>query len=102
MGQRPFDSRRNVSAWRIREKYMQIQVQFYGFLHSLVNTHSVKLEISSDTTIYDIVKKLIKKYPVLENKLSRIAFSIGDEIVSRDTILQENDELGLLPPFCGG
>jgi molybdopterin converting factor small subunit len=77
---------------------MQVKVLFFGVLSEVTGTD---LRHFRDVkSINDLKLKLLDEYPEIEHYNYRI--SLNNEIISSDRILNEGDEVALLPPFAGG
>jgi len=48
----------------------------------------------------DLTTYFIQQYPVLKNKSFKIA--VNQQMATNNTVINENDEIALLPPFAGG
>ena len=79
---------------------MQIKLLFFGALAEIIGESEI---ILNDDTIYDtesLNSHLIQKYP----KIARYKYSlsVNRNITLANKKLNNNDEVGLLPPFAGG
>jgi molybdopterin synthase sulfur carrier subunit len=52
--------------------------------------------------VSQVLESSIAQYPQLEQWRSRTRFGLNLEFVSPDTILQDGDEVVLIPPVSGG
>jgi molybdopterin converting factor small subunit len=77
---------------------LKVKVLFFGNLSELVS--DTYLEIESVTDTNELLKKLTVKFPSLKNYNYRIA--VNQTMEEGTTILKNNDEIALLPPFSGG
>lgn len=60
------------------------------------------LELPPETPVVRVLESSIAQYPQLEQWRSRTRFGLNLEFVSPDTILQDGDEVVLIPPVSGG
>jgi molybdopterin converting factor small subunit len=92
---------------------MHIRIAFYGESRKITGTEEELLEISSDISLAEIVRRLAEKYGDAMSlllltdtgKLRRsVIFAINDEVVDpvEKSILQDNDVLSILPAVAGG
>ncbi|HKR07355.1 MAG TPA: MoaD/ThiS family protein, partial [Bacteroidia bacterium] len=58
------------------------------------------IEIETANDIDTLKKNLINKFPLLNNY--SFQFAVNKEKTEKNTLLNENDEVALLPPFAGG
>ncbi len=76
---------------------MQIQVLSFGQLAEITGRERFLLE-AVDTD--DLQQSLCEKYP--EFKAKKYAIAVNRQLVRENTVLTENAEVALLPPFSGG
>ncbi|MDP9142302.1 MAG: MoaD/ThiS family protein [Pseudomonadota bacterium] len=74
---------------------MQIAVQCYGVTSRLAGASSLMLQLAESSALAD-------RYQALAPTLPRCACALGDVIVKRTAMLNDGDELALLPPVAGG
>ena len=79
---------------------MRIRVLPFGVLKDTLGSEPFPLDVPAGVTVADVVTRLGEKAPALHNMA--IAVSVNAEYADRSRILEENDEVGLLPPVSGG
>lgn len=80
---------------------MNLQVKYFGMIAETIGKQEEKIEISSQQiSVALLVELLLKKYPDLNLQSFKIA--VNQSIAENDAIINENDEIALLPPFAGG
>ncbi|MES1215331.1 MAG: MoaD/ThiS family protein [Bacteroidota bacterium] len=77
---------------------MQVNVIIFGQLKDITGSKNLVVEEMDSTD--RLIKHLNSVYPDLINKKYLIA--VEKEIISADTILNNNDTVALLPPYAGG
>ena len=77
---------------------MQINILIFGQLTDI--TGRKKLIVNEVDSTDKLVHHLNTIYPDLVNKKYLIA--VEKEIISSDTILNDNDTVAFLPPYAGG
>ena len=80
---------------------MKIQLLAFGIAKDILQAKSLTFEMKQSNTIRALKKALIKRYPDFE-ALSSIAFAVNERYVTDDHILNEGDEVVLIPPVSGG
>jgi sulfur-carrier protein len=60
------------------------------------------LKLPSGTTAAGVCDRLIQDYPELSQWRDLTRFGVNLQFVEPDTILQDGDELVLIPPVSGG
>lgn len=73
-------------------------------LKGLAKADAHHYELSSAITVDELKAMLKRDFPGLRDVLDSrsILISINQEFASKDSIVKDNDEVGLLPPFSGG
>ena len=82
-----------------------ITLKLFGLLKSLAhNQTELALPIGSGGTVLDVVGLLDREYPEIAELVhkKKVLISVNQEIAHSDTLLNEGDEVALLPPFAGG
>ena len=60
------------------------------------------LEFPPKTPVVEVQERLISEHPELEQWRNLTRFGINLDFVEPDTILQDGDEVVLIPPVSGG
>ena len=84
-------------------KNMRVQLLPFGILKDAVIPASV--EIPSDATVGDLLHILDEQlggHAAVSQILPRIAVSVNAEYATKEHVLRDGDEVGLLPPVSGG
>ncbi|MFQ5677018.1 MAG: molybdopterin converting factor subunit 1, partial [bacterium] len=80
---------------------MKIKLRFFGQLRELAKTEETEIEVKDQTTVGDLVWLVGERYPNLREHLKVVSFSIDNEYAPKETILNDGNEVGLLPPISG-
>lgn len=81
---------------------MHITLTLYGGLQELVGARTAHLTVDDGARAADVLTLAAARWPRLAERLPTVAVACGDSLVPRQTPLVDGDELGLLPPVCGG
>ena len=73
-------------------------IKIFGQLVDTIGSNS--LEVYNVASTDELIRQLQLKYPALINSKYKIA--VNRNIIQSNTILQQNEEIALLPPFSGG
>ena len=82
-----------------------IRLKLFGLLKTLGNNQTdISVPLDGGKTIEDLVGLLDKEYPAMAELVhkKKVLISVNQEIAHPETIIQEGDEVALLPPFAGG
>lgn len=78
---------------------MILRLKYFGMIAEAIGKDEESVDFSN-STINDLDNNLKSKYSKLEDL--NYNFAVNQTIVERDELLNENDEIALLPPFAGG
>jgi len=81
---------------------MTIQVHFYSYFKELTGTERVMQELPDGSTLGELHRQLIVRFPKLEPMRKSTLLAVGVEYQGLDHILQDTDEVSLFPPVQGG
>jgi molybdopterin synthase catalytic subunit len=81
---------------------MKIRVLFFGAARDVVDQNPLELALTEPATVASAFQSLIAKFDGLERFGRSLLFAVNQEYATRDTPLQENDELAVFPPVSGG
>jgi len=76
---------------------MNIKIIFFGKLSDIAGS-SVSVNDVTDTE--GLINALHKNYPALAN--TKYVIAVDKQVISQNTILNNNSVVALLPPFSGG
>ena len=81
---------------------MTIRVLFFGSLAQDVGAASHGLVLSDNATVADALDALDKSFDALRRHRARLATAVNLEYVGAQHVLNDGDELALIPPVSGG
>lgn len=81
---------------------VRVRVKFYSSFREVTGTPEMYLDMSMDSTVNDLVAKLLNMFPKLRLQSDEIVVSLNKRSVPMDSILKEGDEVSFLPPVTGG
>ena len=79
-----------------------ITVKLFAAFGEAYGVSELTLELPPDTPVSQVLESSIVQHPQLEQWRDRTRFGLNLEFVSPDTILQDGDEVVLIPPVSGG
>lgn len=82
-----------------------ITLKLFGLLKTLANNQGeMTVSLSGGKKVSDLVGLLDQDYPQMAELVhkKKVVISVNQEIAHADTVIQEGDEVALLPPFAGG
>jgi MoaE-MoaD fusion protein len=81
---------------------MNVRVLYLGMLKDLAATPHESIELPVNSTAADLWARLVERFPKMKGYERSIAIAVNQEFASRNTVLSDGDEVGLLPPVSGG
>lgn len=96
----PPDKRRPAHASTRYSSLMQVRVFSFGVLRDWLGASKATVELPEGATVRELLARLSERRPAA--LLRGIAISVNAEYATVDQLLQEGDEVGLLPPVSGG
>ncbi|SHG11286.1 molybdopterin synthase sulfur carrier subunit [Fodinibius roseus] len=80
---------------------MRLNVKLYGITKEIVGQTELKYCLSSSSDVSSLRKELKREYPEL-GRLTSLLVAVNGEYAPRDLVLNEQDEVVLIPPVSGG
>lgn len=81
-----------------------VTVKFFAVLKSLVGKEEVSVEIKEGTSLAQLIEQLKADLPPLIDIMKKggLLISVNQEVLEKDAIIKDGDEVAFLPPFAGG
>ena len=80
---------------------MYVLVSFLGLQRAKARTNQIRIPLSKETRVADVLDHLKKRYPNLPFPEDAIFVAVNDKISSMERILENKDNVTFLP-FLGG
>src|SRR5256885_17229884 len=81
---------------------MQIQVRLFATYREIVGSRGLTWSARDGLTLQELVDGVVAKYPRLAGHRDTMLLAVNHDFAPSDRILQEGDEVALLPPASGG
>jgi molybdopterin synthase catalytic subunit len=81
---------------------VKVRVLYFGQLRELANKREESVEVSDGATVQHLFDQVASVFPPLRNFDDVIAIGVNHSFAARDQILNEGDEVAMLPPVSGG
>ena len=79
---------------------MKCKIKTFGIARDILGSKELVFEIDGNT-LMDLRSSLSKKYPELES-LNSLFIAVNQSYAEDETVLNESDEIALIPPVSGG
>ncbi len=80
----------------------KITVIFFAALSDITGTRRLEMEIPEGTTVGELKRILLERYPGVEKSFQGIVTSIGQETAEDDEIIPDGAQVALFHPIAGG
>ena len=84
------------------EKINQITVLFFANIKELVGVKQVALDLPDGSSVLDLKKSLIHRFPGLEKAIPSVLISVNHEFAFDQDVIPLGAEVALFPPVSGG
>jgi molybdopterin converting factor small subunit len=81
---------------------MVVSVHFLGLHRKIAKTDEVKVPLSRETRVNDLLRHLNERYPDLSLNPVDFIISVNDQMSGPDQILKADDNIAILPHIGGG
>ncbi|NKE72320.1 MoaD/ThiS family protein [Nitrospiraceae bacterium HYJII51-Mn-bac16s-1-B09] len=81
-----------------------VKIRFFAVLKKIVGKEEVVLDVEKGTTLEQLLNRLERDLPPLQQimKEGKVLISVNQEVVPKECLIQNGDEIAFLPPFAGG
>lgn len=79
-----------------------VTVKLFAAYSEAYQASELTLQLPPQSSVADILERFIAEHPELERWRNLTRFGINYQFVEGDTLLQEGDEVVLIPPVSGG
>jgi sulfur-carrier protein len=81
---------------------IQVKVKLFAVYQEVFGTPELELTLLPETTVDQLLASLIEQQPQLTKWRDVTRFGVNLQFVESDTVLQDEDEVVLIPPVSGG
>lgn len=79
-----------------------VTIKLFAAYQEAYQQSELRLELPDQTVVAQVRDRLLTEHPELEQWRSVTRFGINYQFVEPDTLLQDGDEVVLIPPVSGG
>ena len=79
---------------------MNLQIYFFGMIAETLKKELLIVENYEGKSLADVEDMLLNNFPVLKDFTYNLA--LNKKLVSKNTVLEKDNEIAVLPPFAGG
>lgn len=79
-----------------------VNFKFFAYSREIVGEKNVEREIEKGMTAREAADELMEEHPELEEYKEQIILAVNKSTGMDDKILEDGDEIAMLPPVSGG
>ena len=79
-----------------------VKIIFFSILREKLNIREIFIECEKNTTLIQAIEILQKQIDIADYDLKSCMFAVNQKYVENSYILNENDEIAVIPPVSGG
>ncbi len=79
-----------------------VTVRFFASIRDITNTELMSISLPEDSSLQELRQKLICQFPEFEKWKEFVRFAINHNYREIDFILNDKDEIAVIPPVSGG
>lgn len=91
-----------ASADQAQSKAIAVWVRLFAGAAEAAGRREARLTVQAGTTIEALFDSLVRDHPRLGPMKPSLRFALNQEFVGLDQILQDGDEVAVIPPVSGG
>ena len=80
---------------------IRVKIEAFGAIERQLPPN-LTLQCEPDSSVAAVLKDVVAQYPAVHGLLERCACAIGEDIISRQNVLNRDSTLVLLSPVAGG
>ena len=81
---------------------MILKVRFYAICRDLSGRDEAEIELPGNKTVGSLWEELVRRFPDLSPIAPIVAVAVNNCYAKADHILNDGDEISLIPPVSGG
>ena len=81
---------------------MTIHVLLFASIRDRAGASALDLELPASSTVQNAIGVLAERFPPLLDRLGRVMYAVNQQYSDSETVLNDGDELALIPPVSGG
>ncbi len=81
---------------------IRVRVLFFAGLRDVFGQEEMEWPLEAGATLDDLVEEMFRGRDHKDRELKSIRIGVNQDFASLETLLQDGDEVALLPPSAGG
>lgn len=84
------------------QQQIQVQIKYFAIIRERLGRSEERRDVAGGSTAGDVLEQIAGESPAMAGLLPAILVMVNQEYAARDRVLQDGDELALIPPVSGG
>jgi molybdopterin converting factor subunit 1 len=80
---------------------MKYKINLFGITRDIVGNSAIEIEMSQPSEVQAVLGKLRSNFPKLQ-EIKSLLVAVNSDYAEEDLLLNEKDEIALIPPVSGG
>lgn len=81
---------------------INVTVKLFAIYQEVIQAPEIQLKLPTNTTVAAVLDRLLEQYPSLQKWRDITQFGVNLEQANADRVLEDGDEVVLIPPVSGG
>lgn len=86
-------------------QFITLKVKSFAILKDIIGTQQMTLQLprkDKGTTVADLRIRILELYPVISEQRIAMGIAVNAKIANDKSVINDLDEIALLPPISGG
>lgn len=86
-------------------QFITLKVKSFAILKDIIGTQQMTLQLprkDEGTTVADLRIRILELYPVISEQRIAMGIAVNAKIANEKSVINDLDEIALLPPISGG
>jgi sulfur-carrier protein len=87
-------------------QFITLKVKSFAILKDIIGTQQMTLQlprkVEGTTTVADLRIRILELYPVISEQRIAMGIAVNAKIANEKSVINDLDEIALLPPISGG
>jgi molybdopterin converting factor subunit 1 len=81
--------------------FMKYKINLFGITRDIVGSNITEVEMGQPSDVQAVLEKLKNDFPKLQ-EIKSLMIAVNSDYAEADLLLNEKDEIALIPPVSGG
>ena len=90
---------------RHHPQFITLKLKSFAILKDIIGTQQMTLQLprkDEGTTVADLRTRILELYPIISEQRIAMGIAVNAKIANEKSVINDLDEIALLPPISGG